>query len=58
MINMVRNVESRTITVNIDDWCEFGKICEANGMDRSKKIRQWIKKFNDLAKKGKININV
>lgn len=55
---MAQNLKSTSITVDIKDWDEFGRICEKNALDRSKKIRLWVKKFNESVKIGKININV
>ena len=58
ILNMTRNVENKSITVIPSDWVEFGRICEKNGMDRSKLIRKWVNKFIDDCKTGKININI
>ena len=56
---MARNVESRTITIIPSEWEEFGRVCDKNGLDRSKLIRNWITKWIDLRKKGiKINVDI
>lgn len=47
------NLESRTFTVYPSLWKEFGKVCDSQGYDRSKLIRNWIKEW--LEDKTKIN---